>query len=65
MGSGHVRTSPGKLAAVKDWPLSETQKQVKSFVAFCSFIRNFLLFGSINGMVLKVFTKEGGTFGCH
>ncbi len=37
MGSGNVRTSLAKLAAVKDWPLPDTQKQVKSFVAFCSF----------------------------
>jgi hypothetical protein len=37
--SGNVRTSHAKMAAVKDWPLPETQKQVKSFVAFCSFYR--------------------------
>ncbi len=30
-----------KVAAVKDWPLPETQKQVKSFVSFCSFYRKF------------------------
>jgi hypothetical protein len=38
--SGNVRTSPAKLAAVKDWPLPETQKQAKSFVAFVHFIAN-------------------------
>ena len=42
VGSGNVRTSPSKLSAVKDWPLPETQKQVKSFVAFCSFYRKFI-----------------------
>ncbi len=42
MGSGNVRTSPSKLTAVKDWPLLEAQKQVKSFVAFCSFNRKFI-----------------------
>jgi hypothetical protein len=40
VGSGNVRTSPAKLASVKEWPLPETQKQVESFVAFCSFYRN-------------------------
>jgi hypothetical protein len=42
VGNGIVRTSPSKVAAVKDWPLPETQKQVKSFVAFCSFYRKFI-----------------------
>jgi hypothetical protein len=42
VGSGNIRTSPSKLTAVKDWPLPETQKQVKSFVAFCSFYRKFI-----------------------
>ncbi len=27
---------------MKDWPLTETQKHIKSFVAFCSFYRNFI-----------------------
>ena len=42
VGNGIVRTSPSKVATVKDWPLPETQKQVKSFVAFCSFYRKFI-----------------------
>ena len=45
VGSGNVRTSQSKVAAVKDWYLPE-KLQVKSFVAFCSsfhrkFIRHF------------------------
>ncbi len=36
VGNGIVRTSPSKVAAVKDWPLPETQKQFNSFEAFCS-----------------------------
>jgi hypothetical protein len=39
---GNVRTSPSKVASVKDWPLHETKKQIKSFVAFCSFYRKFI-----------------------
>ena len=38
-GNGIVRRPPSKVATVKDWPLPETQKQIKSFVAFCSFYR--------------------------
>ncbi len=41
MGSGHVRTSPGNFATVKDWPLRETQNHVKSFVAFYYFYLKF------------------------
>ena len=40
--NGIVRTSPSRIAVVKDWPLPETQKQVKSFVSFCSFYRKFI-----------------------
>ena len=43
VGNGIVRTSPSKVAAVKDWPLPETQKHGKSFVAFCSCYRKFIL----------------------
>jgi hypothetical protein len=28
VGSGNVRTSQSKVAALKDWPLPEKQKQV-------------------------------------
>jgi hypothetical protein len=42
VGNGIVRTSPSKVASVKDWPLPETQTQVKSFVAFGSFYRKFI-----------------------
>ena len=42
VGSGNVRSSQSKVASVKDWSLPETQKQVKSFVAFCSFYRKFI-----------------------
>jgi len=40
--SGHARTSPGKLAVVKDWLLPETHKHIKSFVASSSFYRKFI-----------------------
>ncbi len=41
-GSGNVRTSQSKVAAVKDWPLPEAYNQVKFFVTFCSFCRKFI-----------------------
>ena len=42
VGNGIVRTSPYKARVVKDWLLPEMQKQVGSFVAFCSFYRKFI-----------------------
>ena len=34
----NVRTSQSKVVAIKNWPLPEMQKQVKSFAAFYSFL---------------------------
>ena len=42
VGNGTVLTSPSKVAAVIDWPLPETHKQIKSFVDFSSFYRKFI-----------------------
>jgi hypothetical protein len=36
VGNGTLRTAPDKISAVRDWPLPKTQKQIKSFVTFCS-----------------------------
>ena len=36
VGNGTVRPDPEKIKAVKDWPLPTTQKELKSFVQFCS-----------------------------
>ena len=41
-GNGCLRPSPDKLAAVQNWPIPKTQRDVKSFVAFCSFYRKFV-----------------------
>jgi len=42
VGNGTLRTSPGKIEAVRDWPLQETQKQIKSFVQFSSYYGKFI-----------------------
>jgi hypothetical protein len=50
VGNGALRTTHDKIAAVRDWPLPETQKQIKSFVHFSSyygkFIHNFFYCGA-------------------
>jgi hypothetical protein len=36
VGNFTLRTASDKIEAVRDWSLPETQKQIKSFVQFCS-----------------------------
>ena len=42
VGNGTVRPDPEKIKAVKDWPLPTTQKELKSFVQFCSYYGRFI-----------------------
>jgi hypothetical protein len=42
VGNGTLRTALDKISAVRDWPLSEIQKQIKSFVQFCSYYGKFI-----------------------
>jgi len=45
---GHVVSSEGvttdleKIAAVKDWPVPHTKKQLRSFLGFCSYYRKYV-----------------------
>jgi hypothetical protein len=40
--NGTLRTAPDKIPTVRDWPIPETQKQIKSFVQFCSYYGKFI-----------------------
>jgi len=37
-----VATDPAKTAAVRDWPIPQTAKQVKSFLGFAGYYRRFI-----------------------
>jgi len=39
VSSEGVTTDPEKIAAVKDWPVPHTKKQLRSFLGFCSYYR--------------------------
>jgi hypothetical protein len=41
-GNGTLQTTPDKISLVRNWPLPETQKQIKSFVQFCSYYGKFI-----------------------
>jgi hypothetical protein len=40
--NGTLRAVPNKISAVRDWPLPQTQKQIKSFVQFYSYYGKFI-----------------------
>jgi hypothetical protein len=42
VGNGTLQKAPDKISAIRDWPLSETPKQIKSFVQFCSNYGKFI-----------------------
>ena len=42
VGNGPLQTAHDKISYVRDWPLHETQKQIKSFVQFCSYYGKFI-----------------------
>ena len=60
-----IATDPEKIAAVKDWAVPNTIKQLRSFVGFVSYYRKYVL-GSMsmieeNGVLYrKVCTPQGG-----
>lgn len=37
-----IGTDPEKVQAIKEWPIPRTVKEVRGFVAFCSFYRRFI-----------------------
>ncbi len=37
-----IQTDPAKIAAVKDWQMPSTAKEVKSFLGLCSYYRRFV-----------------------
>ena len=38
-----VEADPDKLSAIREWPKPITKKELLSFVAFCSYYRDFIL----------------------
>ena len=42
VGNGTLRAALDEISAVRDWPLPKIQKQIKSFVQFCSYYGKFI-----------------------
>ncbi|XP_063845408.1 uncharacterized protein LOC135091586 [Scylla paramamosain] len=42
ISKGGINTDPEKIRAVQEWPVPRTVREVRAFVAFCSFYRRFV-----------------------
>ena len=54
-----VQMDPGKVAAVKDWPIPTTLKEVRAFIGFANFYRRFIKDFSVMACPLHDLTKKG------
>lgn len=43
IGNGEVRMDPGKVAAVRDWPIPKNKKELQKFLGFCNYYRRFVV----------------------
>ncbi|XP_011860227.1 PREDICTED: uncharacterized protein LOC105557572 [Vollenhovia emeryi] len=57
-----ITTDPEKIMAVKDWPVSHTKKQLRSFLGFCSYYRKFVKGFSSVAKPLFVLTEDKTRF---
>lgn len=42
IGNGEVRMDPVKVEAIRNWPAPSNLREVRSFMQFCNFYRNFI-----------------------
>lgn len=57
-----VTTDPEKIAAVRDWPVPHTKKQLRSFLGFCSYYRKFVKGFSLIAKPLFTLTENQTKF---
>jgi len=58
-----VSTDEKKISFVRDWPVSRTKKQVRSFLEFCSYYRKFVKDFSLIAKPLFSLTENTCKFG--
>jgi hypothetical protein len=58
----HIKMDPVKVARVAEWPISNSQKEVQSFLGFSNFYRSFIHNFSDNAHPLFNLSKKDTTF---
>lgn len=58
-----VRTDPEKVAALRDWPVPTTVKELCSFLGLCSYYRRFVKSFIATAASLGLLTKRGRRIG--
>lgn len=62
VSSGGVRTDPGKVAAVADWPTPSNVAEVRSYLGLCTYYRRFVPNFATLAAPLNRLTKKGASF---
>lgn len=53
-----ISTDPEKISAVRDWPVPQNRKQLRSFLGFCSYYRKFITGFSLIAKPLFTLTEH-------
>jgi len=54
-----IKTDPTKIAAVKDWPVPNSLKELQSFLGFCNYYRRFIKnFSIVASILFKLIRKD-------
>ena len=62
VSKSRIGMDPAKVAAITDWPIPKTVKEVQSFLGFSNFYRKFILHYSSLTSPLTSLTRKGVKF---